>query len=104
MADVANLKKLAVDYAHPENGVKTTDPAAFGRNYFNMLSVSKPLEVPNVPCPTEETKNVSSAKTLDKQQSVSSKLSVMNDTLGNVKRSPSSVILLGLGDDDGEAF
>lgn len=104
MADVTKLKCLATAYAHPEHGVTTTDPTAFGRNYFNMLSMSKPLEVPDVPCPTDETKDVTKAKTLDKQQSVTSKLSVMNDSLGNVKRSPSSVILFGLGDDDGSAY
>jgi len=34
LADMLNLKKLAVDYMHPEVGVKTSDGAAFGRNYF----------------------------------------------------------------------
>jgi len=105
LADVIKLKTLAIAYAHPEHGVTTTDAAAFGRNYFNMLLMSKPLEVFDVPCPTEETKDVTNTKTLDKQQSVSSKLSVVNDgALGNVKRSPSTVILFGLGDDYGSAY
>merc|ERR1739838_91288 len=34
LEDMAALKKLAVDYAHPEEPVKSSDPAAFGRNYF----------------------------------------------------------------------
>lgn len=38
MSDAAALKKLAVDYAHPEVGVRTTDPTVFGRNYFNRPS------------------------------------------------------------------
>eukprot|EP00566_Odontella_aurita_P003022 CAMPEP_0113571624 /NCGR_PEP_ID=MMETSP0015_2-20120614/25654_1 /TAXON_ID=2838 /ORGANISM="Odontella" /LENGTH=1020 /DNA_ID=CAMNT_0000474589 /DNA_START=72 /DNA_END=3134 /DNA_ORIENTATION=+ /assembly_acc=CAM_ASM_000160 len=38
LEDVAALKKLAVDFAHPEKPVATTDAAAFGRNYFNRAS------------------------------------------------------------------
>lgn len=38
LADAASLKKLAVDYMHPEIGVKVQDPALFGRNYFNRAS------------------------------------------------------------------
>jgi len=84
--------------------VTLRDPTVVGRNYFIMLSVSEPLEVPDVLCPTEATTDVTKVDTVDKQQSVSSKLSVMNDSQGDVKRSPSSVILFGLGDDDGSAY
>jgi xylose isomerase len=38
LAEMKSLKKLAVDYMHPEIGVKTTDGAAFGRNYFTRPS------------------------------------------------------------------
>jgi len=38
LAETATLKKIAVDYMHPENTVKTTDPTVFGRNYFNRAS------------------------------------------------------------------
>jgi len=38
LADALALKKSAVDYLHPEIGVKSTDGAAFGRNYFNRPS------------------------------------------------------------------
>jgi hypothetical protein len=38
MADAVALKKLAVDYAHPELPVKTTDATIFGRNYFSRPS------------------------------------------------------------------
>lgn len=34
LAEAFALKKLAVDYHHPEASVKTTDSAARGRNYF----------------------------------------------------------------------
>jgi hypothetical protein len=38
LAEAASLKKLAVDYMHPEVGVTTTDATACGRNYFNRYS------------------------------------------------------------------
>ena len=38
LADAMDLKKLAVEYAHPELGLVTTDPAACGRNYFVRAS------------------------------------------------------------------
>merc|ERR1711957_1050321 len=38
LADAVALKKLAVDYAHPEFGVITTDPSTCGRNYFSRRS------------------------------------------------------------------
>ena len=36
--EAAALKKLAIDYMHPEIGVTATDATAFGRNYFNRAS------------------------------------------------------------------
>jgi len=38
LADAAALKKLAVDYLHPELPVVTSDPTACGRNYFDRAS------------------------------------------------------------------
>merc|ERR1711935_980425 len=38
LAEAAALKKLAVDYAHPEVAVSTTDANAFARNYFSRPS------------------------------------------------------------------
>eukprot|EP01083_Nonionella_stella_P176979 620739_1 len=38
LADAAALKKLAIDYAHPELGVVTSDPAATARSYFDRAS------------------------------------------------------------------
>ncbi len=38
LADAAVLKKLAVDYAHPEIGVITFDPTAMARCYFDHAS------------------------------------------------------------------
>merc|ERR1711957_442943 len=38
LADVRALKKAAVDYAHPEVEVVTSDPSVYGCNYFNRVS------------------------------------------------------------------
>merc|ERR1712051_310678 len=38
LADAAALKKLAVDYAHPELPIGTSDATACARNYFNRMS------------------------------------------------------------------
>jgi len=38
LAEVAALKKSAVDFLHPEIGVSTSDATACGRNYFNRYS------------------------------------------------------------------
>jgi len=38
LAEAASLKKLAVDFMHPESGVTATDTSVFGRNYFNRYS------------------------------------------------------------------
>merc|ERR1739838_974544 len=46
LADAIALKKLAVDYAHPEDPVVTSDPSVFGRNYFCRPSASQHLEKP----------------------------------------------------------
>jgi hypothetical protein len=38
LEEMKQLKKLAVDYLHPENPVATLDPCATGRNYFARAS------------------------------------------------------------------
>merc|ERR1711935_1332499 len=38
LADVTSLKRLAIDYAHPEIHVSTSEPTVFGRNYFSRPS------------------------------------------------------------------
>jgi len=49
LAEMAALKKLAIDYMHPEAGVKTSDASLFGRNYFNRPSApeTEDFEVAN---------------------------------------------------------
>ena len=41
MEDMKQLKKLAVDYFHPEKPVVTSDPSATGRNYFSRASAEQ---------------------------------------------------------------
>eukprot|EP00986_Skeletonema_menzelii_P018737 scaffold26692_cov134-Skeletonema_menzelii.AAC.1 len=45
LAEAAALKKLAVDYMHPEVGVTSVDGACFGRNYFNRASAPEVEDV-----------------------------------------------------------
>jgi hypothetical protein len=44
MADALALKKLAIDYLHPERPVVVTDSTACGRNYFTRYSAPLPEE------------------------------------------------------------
>jgi hypothetical protein len=44
LAEASLLKKAAAGYMHPEVGVKSTDGAAFGRNYFNRFSAPETEE------------------------------------------------------------
>lgn len=45
LVETQSLKKHAVDYRHPEVPVRTTDPAAGGRNYFNRPSAPEAEDV-----------------------------------------------------------
>jgi len=45
LADALALKQSAMDYLHPEVGVKTTDATLFGRNYFNRYSAPETEDV-----------------------------------------------------------
>lgn len=40
LQELAQLKKLAVDYMHPERPVVCEDPCVFGRNYFGRASAA----------------------------------------------------------------
>jgi hypothetical protein len=44
MAEMTSLKRLSVDFMHPENGVKVSDGSIFGRNYFNRSTAPEPEE------------------------------------------------------------
>ena len=83
LAEAAALKKSAVDYMHPEVGVKTTDSTAFGRNYFNQeASALEKL-----------------AAAVKGAKLPSTKSSSSDNDLGKTKKSASSVNLFGLSED-----
>jgi hypothetical protein len=48
MEDLESLKKLAVDYLHPEIPVVTTDATACGRNYFSRYSAIEQEDIETV--------------------------------------------------------
>jgi len=41
LEDMKQLKKLAIDYLHPEKPVVANDPCAMGRNYFTRASAEE---------------------------------------------------------------
>ena len=101
LEDSAALKRLAVDYMHPELGVVTSDPTATGRCYFDRpsatresakMSQSKEKElqveskVKTVPVPAPVVKTVG-VKTVEMKLD------------GVIRMSASAVQLYGLDDD-----
>merc|ERR1739844_280823 len=99
LADASALKKLAVDYAHPEIGVTNTDGATFGRNYFtrpsadDQESAEEADDVKSSPLPVNlALPRTNQVKTIDVTKESS------------VKKSPSSVILYGLDGNNSSAF
>jgi uncharacterized protein (DUF2236 family) len=109
MAEAAALKKLAVDYMHPEVGVTATDPTVFGRNYFNRYSAPG-AEKPKKAAVEEETpessqdivavKNLAAAvKGANLPSTKTTKLSSADSEVGAAKKSASSVNLFGLSEE-----
>jgi hypothetical protein len=45
LEEVEELKKLAVDYKHPEISVVTTDPWACGRNYYSRIASPEQVDL-----------------------------------------------------------
>jgi len=104
LAEVASLKKLAVDYLHPEVGVTSTDGACFGRNYFNRASAPE-TEVVEAK-PEESSTDTSSLQALAARvkganlpSTKSSKLDMDNVVSNAAKKSASSVNLFGLSEE-----
>ncbi len=103
LADAAALKKLAVDYAHPEIGVVTSDPTATARCYFDRASAptsameDKPEASPeDSPAPVSSS---SSKKTVELPITSNKTVKTVVDTSKNtsdIGRSLSSVQLYGL--------
>ncbi len=64
LAEAAALKKLAVDFMHPELSITFTDGTCFGRNYFNRPSAP---ETEDEDLAIEETHILADAAALKKQ-------------------------------------
>lgn len=121
LADASALKKLAVDYAHPEVGVITTDPTACGRNYFDRASAPGHTDIssyselteggvqalvhPSISAPDDVAINDDIVKGMGLQQFHNTKMADkvkdvpsggVEDEDENPARSPSSVMLFGL--------
>jgi len=90
------MKKLAVDYMHPEVGVRTSDPTAYGRNFYNRPSAPMPgiTKGESVEVSPEQVNNVSVPKSTSKI--VGKGHSMQSDAECDIKRSPSSVMLFGV--------
>jgi hypothetical protein len=105
LAEAAALKKLAVDYMHPEVGVTSVDGAAFGRNYFNRASAPdidivevKPEESPSVDASALQSL-AAAVKGANLPSTKSSKLDMDNGPSDAAKKSASSVNLFGLSEE-----
>ncbi|KAL3775538.1 LOW QUALITY PROTEIN: hypothetical protein ACHAW5_001557 [Stephanodiscus triporus] len=105
-AEAAALKKLAVDYLHPEVGVTSADGACFGRNYFNRYSAP---ETEDDEFADERAEILEEAAALKKLAAVvkganlpsikSAKSSSSEYDVGATKKSASSVNLFGLSEE-----
>jgi len=110
LEDAAALKSLAVDFAHPEMGVVTSDPTATTRCYFDRASAPQEKQEREV-SPEEDPAPVSSNKTVElpikKSIAVGSSKTIKTvDTSKNtdIGRSLSSVQLFGLDGEGGSSY
>jgi hypothetical protein len=105
LEDAAALKQLAVDYAHPELPVVTSDPTATARCYFDRASAPQPNSSPVHAAKSVEPAAVAPKKVIEKIPAYDSQSAVKTlDTSksSDIVRSLSSVKLFGL-DGDGDA-
>merc|ERR1712038_1453877 len=98
LADAAALKKLAVDYMHPEIGVVASDPTTRARCYFDRPSA--PMEIGSKSSSSPSPPKVSAKKIVTKTVPAPTVKTVESavDTSGIVK-SVSAVQLYGLDED-----
>jgi hypothetical protein len=108
LADAAALKKLAIDYAHPEIGVVTTDSTATARCYFDRPSAphdqSKIVSTAPTQSPCTKVTTFIATKSIPKKSSSFNPSAPIIKTLESTKqqkssdigRSLSSVQLFGL--------
>eukprot|EP01083_Nonionella_stella_P304160 1055703_1 len=113
LEDAAALKQLAVDYAHPELGVVTSDPSVTARCYFDRASAPQQEEKRTTPLPSVTRKDPPDLRKQveiykKKHAAVDSSTSVKTvDTSKNtadIGRSVSNVQLFGLNDEEDPSF
>eukprot|EP01083_Nonionella_stella_P180607 644467_1 len=102
LADVAALKKLAVDYLHPELGVVTSDATASARCYFDRASAPEQESVEQVEGHVEAITHIpiKAPKTLSGPAKNIKTLQSIVDS--GIVKSVSSVQLFGLDDDQSD--
>jgi len=105
LAEAAALKKLAMDYMHPEVGVTATDATLFGRNYFSRYSapeievLKKQVDSPGVSQDMAAVKSLAAAvKGANLPSTKSAKLSSSDHDVDVAKKSASTVNLFGLSE------
>merc|ERR1712157_4358 len=118
LAEAAALKKLAVDYAHPERSVTTTDATACARNYYDRNSSGNhPLSTVSTRPVTRPQRAMSTtSETFEfdddvfgemkeafrdlevsiPEKNVSKQTGSESEEEGNLSRSPSCVMLFGM--------
>jgi hypothetical protein len=103
LADALALKKSALAYLHPEVGVKSTDGACFGRNYFNRYSAPTALSAkevaPEQGIAEDLSRLAAAVKGANLPSTKSTKFNAMDNSPGVAKKSASSVNLFGLSEE-----
>ena len=104
LAEAAALKKSAIDYMHPEIGVKCTGGAVFGRNYFNRFSAClEGAKCPKVSgAPSQDLTAICNLGKAIKGMNLPSTASSSKNLSERVREAPKSasvVQLFGLSDD-----
>jgi hypothetical protein len=101
LEDAKQLKALATAYLHPETPV-VADGACFGRCYFDRYSAPAVAQDESSPRASSKELLVKLPQTKKIQPSTVKTLEEAKVT--NITRSPSSVLLFGLEDQDSSAF
>ncbi len=99
LADAAALKRLAVDYMHPELGVVTSDPTATARCYFDRASAPQEVDSASTTTPKKATAIAKKLVTKTVPAPVVKTVESALNTSGIVK-SVSAVQLYGLDEDN----
>jgi hypothetical protein len=102
LADALALKKYASAYSHPEVGVRSTDGACFGRNYFTRYSapnISAKEAAPEQDITADLSRLAAAVKGANLPSTKSTKFSSADSSLGVAKKSASNVNLFGLSEE-----